>query len=298
MATVTLDANEAVASVAYRTNEVIVIYPITPASPMGESCDEWRRPAPQPLERRSRRDRSFAEALSSLPDPDDFTLARTSTSTKCAGSRKRWLGDALSAGRDQPAPLSPRPTLSRGAGPPARRRTFVRTSLSDKEVLGGVLDAYLGEVLSQTPRRRKPSVPALKLLSREDAEEALRSLGDPHAMSETAITQHCCRGYFRKVGHPRPLPSHSPGEGERRPELSHLDRRDSIDFREPDLRGGQGWKVEQQTQNRRRVPLPELPPDPSENASRNHHLLGSRREESSRLRPPTCPSSYASRSKS
>jgi pyruvate-ferredoxin/flavodoxin oxidoreductase len=38
---ITLDANEAVASVAYRTNEVIVIYPITPSSPMGEWCDEW-----------------------------------------------------------------------------------------------------------------------------------------------------------------------------------------------------------------------------------------------------------------
>src|SRR5271165_3311647 len=37
----TLDANEAVASVAHRTNEVIVIYPITPSSPMGEWCDEW-----------------------------------------------------------------------------------------------------------------------------------------------------------------------------------------------------------------------------------------------------------------
>ncbi len=37
----TLDANEAAASVAYRTNEVIVIYPITPSSPMGEWCDEW-----------------------------------------------------------------------------------------------------------------------------------------------------------------------------------------------------------------------------------------------------------------
>jgi pyruvate-ferredoxin/flavodoxin oxidoreductase len=41
MAMVTLDANEAVASVAYRTNEVIVLYPITPSSPIGESCDEW-----------------------------------------------------------------------------------------------------------------------------------------------------------------------------------------------------------------------------------------------------------------
>ena len=38
---VTIDANEAVASVAHRTNEVIVLYPITPSSPMGEWCDEW-----------------------------------------------------------------------------------------------------------------------------------------------------------------------------------------------------------------------------------------------------------------
>ncbi len=38
---VTVDANEAVASVAHRSNEVIAIYPITPASPMGEHADEW-----------------------------------------------------------------------------------------------------------------------------------------------------------------------------------------------------------------------------------------------------------------
>ncbi|MGB0742949.1 MAG: pyruvate:ferredoxin (flavodoxin) oxidoreductase [Opitutales bacterium] len=36
-----LDANEAVASVAYRTSEVIAIYPITPSSGMAEICDEW-----------------------------------------------------------------------------------------------------------------------------------------------------------------------------------------------------------------------------------------------------------------
>lgn len=35
----TVDANEAVARVAHFTNEVIAIYPITPASPMGEWCD-------------------------------------------------------------------------------------------------------------------------------------------------------------------------------------------------------------------------------------------------------------------
>jgi len=37
----TVDGNEAVAHVAYRTNEVIAIYPITPASPMGEWSDAW-----------------------------------------------------------------------------------------------------------------------------------------------------------------------------------------------------------------------------------------------------------------
>jgi pyruvate-ferredoxin/flavodoxin oxidoreductase len=36
-----LDANEAVASVAYRVSEVIAIYPITPSSGMAEVCDEW-----------------------------------------------------------------------------------------------------------------------------------------------------------------------------------------------------------------------------------------------------------------
>jgi pyruvate-ferredoxin/flavodoxin oxidoreductase len=38
---VAIDGNEAVARVAYRTNEVIAIYPITPASSMGELSDEW-----------------------------------------------------------------------------------------------------------------------------------------------------------------------------------------------------------------------------------------------------------------
>jgi len=38
---VTLDANEAVASVAYRLSELFAIYPITPSTSMGESVDEW-----------------------------------------------------------------------------------------------------------------------------------------------------------------------------------------------------------------------------------------------------------------
>jgi pyruvate-ferredoxin/flavodoxin oxidoreductase len=38
---ITIDANEAVASVAYRLAEVIAIYPITPSSSMGEHADAW-----------------------------------------------------------------------------------------------------------------------------------------------------------------------------------------------------------------------------------------------------------------
>src|SRR5436305_584193 len=38
---ITVDGNEAAASVAYRASEVIAIYPITPSSPMGELADEW-----------------------------------------------------------------------------------------------------------------------------------------------------------------------------------------------------------------------------------------------------------------
>jgi pyruvate-ferredoxin/flavodoxin oxidoreductase len=37
----TLDGNEAVARVAFKLNEVIAIYPITPSSTMGEWADEW-----------------------------------------------------------------------------------------------------------------------------------------------------------------------------------------------------------------------------------------------------------------
>jgi len=40
-ARVIVDGNEAAARIAYLTSEVIAIYPITPASPMGESADMW-----------------------------------------------------------------------------------------------------------------------------------------------------------------------------------------------------------------------------------------------------------------
>src|SRR6185503_4614250 len=38
---ITVDANEAAASVAFRVSETIAIFPITPSSPMAELCDEW-----------------------------------------------------------------------------------------------------------------------------------------------------------------------------------------------------------------------------------------------------------------
>ena len=38
---VTLDGNQAAADVAFKVNEVIAIYPITPSSPMGEWADQW-----------------------------------------------------------------------------------------------------------------------------------------------------------------------------------------------------------------------------------------------------------------
>ena len=38
---ITIDGNEAAASVAFRVSEVIAIYPITPSSTMAELCDEW-----------------------------------------------------------------------------------------------------------------------------------------------------------------------------------------------------------------------------------------------------------------
>ena len=41
MKKLTIDGNTACAMSMYATNEVAVIYPITPSSPMAEMCDEW-----------------------------------------------------------------------------------------------------------------------------------------------------------------------------------------------------------------------------------------------------------------
>src|SRR6476660_1194791 len=40
---ITVDGNEAAASVAYRVSETIAMYPITPSSTMADLCDEWAR---------------------------------------------------------------------------------------------------------------------------------------------------------------------------------------------------------------------------------------------------------------
>ena len=45
----TVDANEAAARIAYKLNEVVAIYPITPASPMGEWSDSWMSEARENL---------------------------------------------------------------------------------------------------------------------------------------------------------------------------------------------------------------------------------------------------------
>src|ERR1700756_317168 len=40
---IVIDGNEAAADVAYRLNEIIAIYPITPSSSMGEWSDQWQQ---------------------------------------------------------------------------------------------------------------------------------------------------------------------------------------------------------------------------------------------------------------
>lgn len=41
MKKITIDGNTAAAMATYATNEIAIIYPITPSSPMAEACDEW-----------------------------------------------------------------------------------------------------------------------------------------------------------------------------------------------------------------------------------------------------------------
>ena len=38
---ITMDGNEAEATVAHRLSKIIAVYPITPYSPVGEEADKW-----------------------------------------------------------------------------------------------------------------------------------------------------------------------------------------------------------------------------------------------------------------
>lgn len=81
-----LDGNEAVADIAYKTNEVIAIYPITPSSPMGEWADEWaaagRRnlwgglPLIQEMQSEGGRREPFTERCKGAPWPPPSPLPR------------------------------------------------------------------------------------------------------------------------------------------------------------------------------------------------------------------------------
>lgn len=52
---ITIDGNGAVASVAFRTSEVIAIYPITPSSTMAEQVDARRKRLKERLGRHTTR---------------------------------------------------------------------------------------------------------------------------------------------------------------------------------------------------------------------------------------------------
>ena len=95
-----LDGNEAAARVAYALSEVIALYPITPASPMGEHADDWAaagRPnlwgtVPDVVEMQSE-----AGAAGALPS------TTTSRWPSCAGGLGRLLADRPRAWLRQPS---------------------------------------------------------------------------------------------------------------------------------------------------------------------------------------------------
>ena len=69
---VTIDGNEAAASVAFRLSEVVAIYPITPSSPMGEFADQWAAENRVNLVAATRPTGVGASLVADLPS--DFTL--------------------------------------------------------------------------------------------------------------------------------------------------------------------------------------------------------------------------------
>ena len=82
-AELTLDGNEAAARVAYALSDVIAIYPITPASPMGEFADTWAR---------------VSERIGGVPSPE---------SSRCRAKGEqpgRYIAPCLQERRRQPLP--------------------------------------------------------------------------------------------------------------------------------------------------------------------------------------------------
>ena len=84
----TIDGNEAAAYVAYRTNEVMAIYPITPSSPIAEWCDQWASEGKQNL-------------WGTIPGHR-------------RNAKRRRRRPAPSMARSKPAPSAPRSPLPRG----------------------------------------------------------------------------------------------------------------------------------------------------------------------------------------
>src|SRR5947207_5717276 len=82
---VTIDGNEAAAYVAYKTNEVIAIYPITPSSAMGASSDEWAAKGKQniwgmtPIVRELQSDAGAAGTVHGSLQPGALTTSFTAT---------------------------------------------------------------------------------------------------------------------------------------------------------------------------------------------------------------------------
>ena len=109
---VIMDGNEAAASVAYRLSEIIAIYPITPASPMGESADDWSHQnkrniwgtVPHVVE--LQREAGAAGALHGAAQTG--ALGTTFTASQVYESRTRMPGEpkTLSAGLPVPEPKS------------------------------------------------------------------------------------------------------------------------------------------------------------------------------------------------
>ena len=117
----TIDANEAVASVAYRLSEVVAIYPITPASPMGEHADEWSvSEAAEPVGFGPRRDRD--------------AVRRRRRGRGARGVAGRCADDDVHGvagpAADDPEPVQDRRGAHRAAASTSRRRSVATHALS------------------------------------------------------------------------------------------------------------------------------------------------------------------------